>query len=107
VVALELVQIIPGLAIADEARQTVLTKVGDIHILGDGNTLSFTPIFWTKGLAAPGPYSATFRLHDLRSEGTPIVSTVILPDLRSTYKAHWSSHLLLDPIRVPALHCTL
>jgi hypothetical protein len=71
VIALELVGITPGLAIANEARQTVLAKVGDIHVLGDGNTFSFTPIFWTKGLAAPGVYSAALRIHDLRSEGTP------------------------------------
>jgi hypothetical protein len=71
VIALQLLEISPGLQIANEQGETILSKPGDVYILGDGDSFSFTPTYWAPRTAAPGNYSATFKLHDLRNGGTP------------------------------------
>jgi MYXO-CTERM domain-containing protein len=68
-IALELVSITPGLHIADMVANPILQNVGDIFNLGVGDDWSFTPTFWTDAAAAPGTYSAEFRLHDGRATG--------------------------------------
>jgi hypothetical protein len=70
-IGLQLVEITNGLYIANEHGETVLINPGDVYILGDGNAFSFTPIFWAHRKTAPGLYSATFKLHDLRGGGEP------------------------------------
>jgi Ca2+-binding RTX toxin-like protein len=71
VVTLELVALTPGLHISNEAGQEILANVGDTYVLGDGNTLRFTPTFWTSATAAPGTYSATFKLKDISGGSAP------------------------------------
>jgi len=71
VVTLELVAITPGLHISNEAGQEILTNVGDTYTLGDGDNFAFTPTFWTSATAAPGTYSATFKLKDTSGGNAP------------------------------------
>jgi hypothetical protein len=66
-VALQLVSITDGLNLVDELGAPILLSPGDTHLLGLGNTLAFTPTFWTDGAAPSGTYSAQFRLLDLGS----------------------------------------
>jgi hypothetical protein len=40
--------------------------------LGEGNTLNFFPTYSTRRSAEVGTYSATFKLVDARSTGTPL-----------------------------------
>ena len=63
-VALEVVSLTPGLKIANEAGQTLLSQVGDLFTIGQGDSLSFRPVFWTEA-TAKGAYSATFKLRDV------------------------------------------
>ncbi len=65
VIALELVETTPGLSIHDEAGQNIFANPSQPHILGDGNTLHFTPTFAVDAAAPPTSYSASFRLLDL------------------------------------------
>lgn len=62
---LEFVSLSSGLHIGAGAIADILLNPGDKHLLGEGNSLSFLPTFWTAGDAAPGTYSAEFRLRDL------------------------------------------
>ena len=71
VIALQLVDITDGLHIANEYGESILRNIGETYILGDGNTFSFKPTFWSGRWAASGTYSATFRLLDLNFLGTP------------------------------------
>jgi hypothetical protein len=71
VIALQLVDITPGLHIANEYGAIILSQIGETYVLGDGNTFSFTPTFWTGRWASTGTYSATFRLLDLNLAGAP------------------------------------
>lgn len=71
VVALQLVSITPELNIADAAGKLILYRKSH-HLLGDGNSLTFFPTFWTHDYAVPGTYSATFKLVDMRPHGTPL-----------------------------------
>jgi hypothetical protein len=82
-VALELVEISHGLHIANDKGEEILKNIGDVHILGHGDTLHFTPVFWTHGKAAAGTDSAAFRLHDLRPDSEPFaVSGTFYLDFR-------------------------
>jgi hypothetical protein len=71
VVALQLVSITPKLHIADAQGNPVLARQPRHH-LGDGNSLAFLPTFWVKEGATVGTYSVTFKLVDVRTEGTPL-----------------------------------
>jgi hypothetical protein len=62
IIAVELVAISEGLHIADETGEEILHHVGDVHVLGEGNSFSFTPVFWTDGRTAAGTYSVTLRV---------------------------------------------
>jgi hypothetical protein len=74
---LELISKSPGLHIGAGAAAEILSNPGDQHLLGPGNSLDFLPVFWTEADAAPGAYSAQFRLHDLGAAGgrTPFDSS--------------------------------
>lgn len=69
-IAMELVSITSGLRLGTESELSVLSAPGDVYLLG-GSSFSFTPLFSVDAAAAPGVYSAEFRLHDLRADGTP------------------------------------
>jgi len=64
-VGLKLIGITNGLQVADELGNTILSSPNDIYTLGTGNSLSFTPTFFTLGNALSGVYSASFGLVDL------------------------------------------
>lgn len=72
VVGLELVSITPGLSISNLAGERILANVGDVYTLGAGDGLGFEPVFWADAFAAPGTYSAEFRLRDLRPSGAAL-----------------------------------
>lgn len=77
--ALELVSISQGLAVADDQGNPILVNVGDRQIIGDGDDADFEylPVFWTDESAAPGEYQAELRLVDVNdADGrTPIPSS--------------------------------
>jgi hypothetical protein len=61
----QLVSRTPGLNIGDAAGNPIFVNPGDEHHLGDGDTFTpWTPWFWTDSSAAPGTYSATFKITD-------------------------------------------
>lgn len=61
----ELVSLTPGLHVGTAAGVPLFSNPGDEHHLGDGDSFDvWTPWFWTDGDAAPGLYSATFKLTD-------------------------------------------
>jgi hypothetical protein len=62
--ALALVNVTPGLQVADHTGTPILSTNGQIYELGDGNLLSFRPSFFTTE-ATQERYSAAFRLLDL------------------------------------------
>lgn len=64
-VGLQLVSITDGLQIANELGDVILSSLDDIYTLGAGNSLIFTPTFFTSHDALAGVYSAAFRLVDL------------------------------------------
>jgi hypothetical protein len=68
-VGLQLVSLTMGLHIDNELGHPILMNPGDVYTLGAGNSLEFTPTFWTEGAAPSGTYSAEFRLLDLGSGG--------------------------------------
>ncbi|MEW6298595.1 MAG: all3515 family Zur-repressed PEP-CTERM protein [Thermodesulfobacteriota bacterium] len=72
VIALKLVAKTEGLHIANEAGEEILHTVGDLYVLGDGNTFSFTPIFWADGQAPAGTYSATLQFVDVTDTTLPL-----------------------------------
>lgn len=59
--AIELISMTPGLYLGLEQ----LSEPGDQLVIGGVDDLPFEPIFWTNGDAAPGAYSAEFKLVDL------------------------------------------
>ena len=61
---LELVNLTPGLHVADHTGTPIFSAVGQVYQLGAGNMLSFTPQFFTME-ATQTRYSASFRLVDL------------------------------------------
>lgn len=65
--ALELVDMTPGLNVADELGNRILENVGDRYTLGAGDSFdAFLPTFYTDFGAIAGTfYSAAFRLVDL------------------------------------------
>ena len=62
--ALKLVDLTPGLHVADHTGLTVLSAVGQVYRLGAGDVFSFSPTFITTE-ATRSRYSASFRLVDL------------------------------------------
>ncbi len=69
VVAIELLDLTPGLNIGSLTQTSILANAGDTAAIGAGDSFSFTPVFWTDSDAAIGVYSATMRLVDLRPNG--------------------------------------
>ena len=59
--AMELISMTPGLYLGLEQ----LSEAGDRLVIGSEADLPFEPIFWTSGDAAPGAYTAEFKLVDL------------------------------------------
>jgi len=78
-IALELVSKSAGLNIADTNGVTILTNIGDRHVIGDGDeaNFEFLPVFWVDANATPGTYSAEFRLVDVNVANgrTPLPSS--------------------------------
>jgi hypothetical protein len=70
VVALQPISVTPGLRIANEAGKEI--PPAGVYELGEGNTFSFFPTYSTTQKANVGTYSATFKLVDARSTGTPL-----------------------------------
>jgi hypothetical protein len=70
IVALQPISVTPGLRIANEAGKEISSV--RVYELGEGNTFSFFPTYSTKHSADVGNYSATFKLVDARSTGTPL-----------------------------------
>lgn len=65
-VALQLMDITPGLNVATQAGDPIVTGIGTFANTGQGANLDFTPVFWVDENATVGSlYSATFRLLDL------------------------------------------
>ena len=60
-VAIELISMTPGLYLGLEQ----LSEAGEQLLIGSESDLPFEPIFWTDEDAAPGSYTAEFRLVDL------------------------------------------
>jgi len=60
-VAIELISMTPGLYLGLEQ----LSEPGDQLVIGGPSDLPFEPIFWTDEDAAPGSYTAEFKLVDL------------------------------------------
>jgi hypothetical protein len=61
----QLVSLTAGLNIGSAAGVPLFANPGDEHHLGDGDSFSvWNPWFWTDATAAPGIYSATFKLTD-------------------------------------------
>ncbi|WP_413162899.1 all3515 family Zur-repressed PEP-CTERM protein [Capilliphycus salinus ALCB114379] len=77
-IALELVDLTPGLGIANSEGEDLFDAVGDnyIIIIGTGDYFSFTPTFYVAEDAAKMVYSATFRLLDVTTDSS---STPFLP----------------------------
>ena len=59
--AIELISMTPGLYLGLEK----LSAAGDQLVIGSEGDLPFEPIFWTNDDAAPGSYTAEFKLVDL------------------------------------------
>ena len=82
-IELELLDITPGLSVADAAGNVLMDEVGDTADLFDGAG-SFTPTFFTDADAAPGVYSASFQLNDdsgtYLSSGTFHVDFTVVPE---------------------------
>ena len=67
VVALQLVSITPTFHVADDAGNRVFASPAQ-HQLGEGNSLTFFPTFWTEAGTPDGTYSVTFKLVDVRTD---------------------------------------
>ena len=81
---LELVSATPGLNVGSLTNPNALSVGGDTHV-GDGDELfSFTPVLWVDGAAAPGTYTAEFRLVDengyLGDSGRFFVDSQVVPE---------------------------
>ena len=61
-VHLELVSLTSGLNVGDSSTLNLFSVPGDDLHLED--SFSFTPVFWTDASAAPGDYTAVFKLTD-------------------------------------------
>ena len=59
--AIEIVAMSPGLFLGTEQ----LSAPGERLTIGGESDLPYSPVFWTEGDAAPGHYSAEFKLVDL------------------------------------------
>ena len=82
--AIELVSMTPGLYLGTEQ----LSNPGDRLIVGGETSLRFEPIFWTSDSAAPGTYSAEFKLIDLSGtyadSGTMHFDFAVVPEPASS-----------------------
>lgn len=65
--ALELVSITPGLGVANSEGVDLFDSVGDTYFIGEGDTFSFTPTYYTDKSAKSGKYSAELRLVDINT----------------------------------------
>jgi hypothetical protein len=76
-ILVELVSITPGLTVGDANGNAILSNVGDTFSIGTGDSISFNPVFFTDLNAAPGMYSAEFRLRDANEASTPVADRVL------------------------------
>ena len=67
VIALELIAKTPGLKLGAGNTPSLVANPGDRLTLGDGDTLDFLPVFSVAVTAAPGRYTASFKLVDTSS----------------------------------------
>lgn len=67
-VGLQLVSITPGLSVGSPDTLNLFEN-GNTYDLGSGSSLDLSLVFWTAANAAPGKYSAEFRLIDVGSGG--------------------------------------
>lgn len=78
-IALELVDITPGLGVATTEGTEMFSSEGDTYIIGQGDDFAFTPVFYTSPSEQDGDYfySATFKLLDVNTEegNTPFASS--------------------------------
>ncbi|MCG5056898.1 MAG: PEP-CTERM sorting domain-containing protein [Limnoraphis sp. WC205] len=75
-IALELIEITPGLGVSNSEGEDLFDGVGDNYIIGTGDYFSFTPTFSVAKDAPNDIYSATFRLLDVTSDSN---HTAFLP----------------------------
>lgn len=70
-IEMELISASAGLGIADSSGSPLFAGgAGSRQVIGQGDGVSFLPIFTVNQNAAPGSrYSAEFRLHDMRAGG--------------------------------------
>ncbi|MGQ9807670.1 MAG: all3515 family Zur-repressed PEP-CTERM protein [Armatimonadota bacterium] len=70
-VALELLEISPGLNVADESGNPLFGN-GNLAVLGSGNVWQYTPVFWADlSVRQDVPLTAKFRLVDLSGVREP------------------------------------
>ena len=70
-VALELLEISPGLNVADESGNPLFGS-GNLAVLGSGNLWQYTPVFWADlSVGQDVPLTAKFRLVDLNGVREP------------------------------------
>ena len=68
IIALELLSITPGLNVGTAATMDIFAGANP-YVIGSGDNIDFTPVFWTDATAPYGNYSVTMRLVDLRTSG--------------------------------------
>lgn len=73
IIALELVSITPGLKLGIATNVDIFSSASP-YVIGSGDNIDFTPVFWTDAAAPFGTYSATMRLVDLRPSGALLPS---------------------------------
>ncbi|WP_227875697.1 all3515 family Zur-repressed PEP-CTERM protein [Aphanothece sacrum] len=64
----ELVNITPGLKVADSNGQTLLSKVGDKTFIGKGDNFAFKPYFYAPKMSIDKNYSATLKFVDINED---------------------------------------
>jgi hypothetical protein len=76
-ISIQLVEVSPGLGIANEQGQDLFNAVGDTYFIGQGDHFSFTPIFYASPSTITHSYSASFRLLDTNTSNnrTPWLSS--------------------------------
>lgn len=74
-IALQLIDITPGLTVTDASGINLFNAVNDTYVIGQGDWFAFTPVFSTDGNAPLGTYSATFRFVDTNTANgrTPLL----------------------------------
>lgn len=66
-ISIELINISPGLGIANEQGQNLFTAIGDTYSIGQGDHFSFIPVFYATPSITSQNYSATFRFLDVNT----------------------------------------